>query len=196
MKLDLSRARRHLRLIILVALLEWLAIGVSLALITVTTRTDIAVSSQVVECSHIVAAPLLMGQSVSYDCAVVPGGWAQTSIAAKNNTALTIYFTPENGTKETVYTSTGLHFNALIPGLSAGTFSFRVQNMGASGNVVSGLVSVSQTTKSIAVVPSPKHPYREAGLVVLIVVAIVTAYVLYDPGRRLAGLSGRTEEAN
>ncbi len=175
-----------MRVIILLALVEWVAIGAALVLVAVSSSTDFPVSTQVTECSHIIASPLFAEESQSYDCAATTGSWAEASITTKYTTSLELAFKPYNGSLENIYNSTGSHFNALIPVFSGGIFYLRLVNLGTSGNAVTGSLSVSQNANSIAIVPSSKHPYRTGGIAVLGGAALISALVLYDPGKRLS----------
>jgi len=194
MKLGLSRVRRHVKLLILLALFEWLAIGAGLVVVTVTTKTSTSVSTQVAECNQVVAAPLFMGQWVSYECTAASGSWAQATIGTKYGAELALLFAPISGGSETVYNSTGSHFNVLIPVFSDGTFTLRIRNMGPSGNVATGSMSVNEIVTSSVLIPSPKHPFRTIAAVILVVAGLGVAFVAFDPGRRLAKL-GQTPGA-
>jgi len=188
MKRGISGVRKHIRLIILIALLEWFAIGAGFLLVTKTTNTSTPISTQITECNHMIDSPLFTGQAASYDCAAASGSWVQGTIFTKNTSALAILFTPSNSTVETVYNSTGSHFNILFPVSSAGTFTFRISGPTLSKNVATGFVSVYQVQTSNAEVPTKEHPYRTLGAGILVVTALVSAFVLFDPGKKISGL--------
>ena len=194
MKLGMSGVRRHMRLIVLIALVEWLAIGAVFVLVTRTTYARTPISTQVTECNHVIDSPLFTGQTASYVCPAVSGSWVQGTVATKNSSSLAIIFVPRNGTVETVYNSTGRNFNILFPVSSAGTFTFKIKGPTSSRNVATGSVSVSQVLSSNVDIPTKGHPYRTIGAVVLVAAAMASAFVLLDPGRRISRLE-RTKGA-
>ena len=195
MKLGMSGVRRHMRLIILIALVEWLAIGGVFVLVTRTTYSRTPVSTQITECNHLINSPLFTGQTASYSCPAASGSWVQGSIVTKNASSLEIQFVPRNGTVETVYNSTGSRFNILFPVSSAGTFTFKIRGPTESKNLATGSFSVSQVQTSSIEVPVKGHPYRTGGAIILVATALVSAIVVLDPGRKIAGL-GRARGAS
>jgi len=194
MKMGMSGVRKHMRLVILIALAEWLAIGAVLILVTRTTYALTPISAQITECNHLIDSPLFTGQTASYVCPAYSGSWVQGTIATKNTSSLAIVFVPRNGTVEMVYNSTGSHFNILFPVASAGTFTFKIRGLTLSGNVATGSMSVSQVQTSNIEIPISGHPYRTGGAIILVATALVASLVILDPGRGITRL-GRTPGA-
>jgi hypothetical protein len=176
---------------LVIVLLGLLAIGGALIYVGVAQKSYLPVSAELQTCAKVVSTSLFPGDSVFYDCQAVAGGWADVNVGSRLNTTLTISLIRPDQTSVQAYSSSGNHFHVLLPIFENGTLDVKVVSQTNAVTTLTGSVGMFVQTSTQTLVSTPGHPYRTAGLGVVVVGAVGLMVAAIDPRGYVSSPFGR-----
>lgn len=189
------------RIAIILVLLCVIGIGIILAFKTSTSVYTVITNQQVQLCQNTISVQFSSNQSKQVSCPTEIDSWIDVSLAstARNSTVgvnISLLTADSNGTvnNQTVYSSTGKTFSALIPLSVNGSTLTQITNLGGGNTSLKGYVNVYKVVQTNATVKSPIHPYRPEGLVVIFGGGVFLFLFGWDP--RGIGTTLLTPRAN